>query len=119
MKKNAMTRFAAVALALTGLLLLGLLVAQRPGARPGPAKAKKGPAPGHETEFTRLNEEGFPLNVDPKIVPAAEAALDDGDMVMGAVINGEARAYPVNYMIGPTNEVVNDVLGGQAIAPSW
>ncbi len=46
-------------------------------------------------------------------------AQGDGDMVMGVVLNGETRAYPVNYMNGPTNEVVNDKLGGQAIAPSW
>ena len=38
---------------------------------------------------------------------------------MGVVINGQARAYPVNYMNGPNNEVVNDELGGELIAPSW
>lgn len=69
--------------------------------------------------FTMLREEGFPLNVDPEIVGAQDAELGAGDMVMGIVINGEARAYPVNYMNGPFNEVVNDHLGGQAIAPSW
>lgn len=69
--------------------------------------------------FTFLNDEGFPLNVDPEIVAAAVADLDDGDIIMGIVLNGEARAYPVNYMNGPYNEVVNDELGGQAIAPSW
>jgi len=71
------------------------------------------------SEFTMLNEDGFPLNVDPEIVAAGDAPLDDGDMVMGIVHNGEARAYPVNYMNGPFNEVVNDELGGTAIAPSW
>lgn len=59
------------------------------------------------------------LNVSPEHVPAAEAALGDSDLVMGVVINGEARAYPVNYMNGPKNEVVNDTLGGQAIASTW
>ena len=71
------------------------------------------------SDFTFLKDEGFPLNLDPKIISAAEAELGDGDMVMGIEIAGEARAYPVNYMNGPFNEVVNDHLGGQAIAPSW
>lgn len=71
------------------------------------------------SDFTMLRDEGFPLNVNPEIVSAEEAELGDDDIVMGVVINGEARAYPVNYMNGPTNEVVNDSLGGQAIAPSW
>ena len=62
---------------------------------------------------------GFPMNVDPEIVAADAAGLGDGDIVMGVVIAGEARAYPVNYMYGPLNEVVNDTLGGAHIAPSW
>jgi hypothetical protein len=70
-------------------------------------------------QMTTVKESGFPLNVDPKIVGAAEAALGDGDMVMGIVIEGEARAYPVNYMSGPYNEVVNDTLGARAITASW
>jgi len=75
--------------------------------------------PRDRSDFTMLREEGFPLNSDPTIVPADEAPIGDEDMVMGVVINGEARAYPVNYMNGPTNEVVNDTLGGEAISPSW
>lgn len=71
------------------------------------------------SEMTVINEEGFPLNVNPEIVAPDRAELGDDDMVMGVVINGEARAYPVNYMNGPTNEVVNDILGGTPIAPSW
>ena len=59
------------------------------------------------------------LNLNPEHVSAEDAALGDGDLVMGVVINGEARAYPVNYMNGPKNEVVNDTLGGQAIASTW
>ena len=75
--------------------------------------------PQDRTSFTSTKEEGYPLNENPRIIPASEADLADEDLIMGAVINGEARAYPVNYMNGPYNEVVNDVLGGQPIAPSW
>jgi len=41
-----------------------------------------------------INEEGFPLNVDPEIVSAEEAPMGDKEIVMGVVIEGEARAYP-------------------------
>jgi hypothetical protein len=75
--------------------------------------------PTDRSDFTRTKEEGFPLNVNPKIVAAAEAQLADDDLVMGVVVGGEARAYPVNYMNGPHNEVVNDQLGGLPIAPTW
>jgi hypothetical protein len=85
-------------------------------AEPQEAKPPRGR---DRSSFTFLKEEGFPLNVDPQTVPAAEAPIEDGDMVMGIVLNDEARAYPVNYMNGPHNEVVNDTLGGRAIAASW
>jgi len=75
--------------------------------------------PRDRSDFTRLSEDGFPLNVNPEIRAASEVDLADDDMVMGVRLNGEARAYPVNYMNGPFNEVVNDRLGGKAIAPSW
>ena len=72
-----------------------------------------------KSDYTRLEEEGFPLNVNPEHVLAKDAPLEEGDLVMGVVIDGEARAYPVNYMMGPANEVVNDTLGGQPIASTW
>ncbi|MBI2819644.1 MAG: DUF3179 domain-containing protein [Acidobacteria bacterium] len=64
-------------------------------------------------------EKGFSLNVNPEIIPANEAPIEDGELVIGLAINGETRAYPVNYMMGPENEVVNDILGSQAIASTW
>jgi hypothetical protein len=90
-----------------------------PTALAGQPPAQKTQGPRDRSDFTHLRDEGFPLNTQPEIVSADQARLDEGDIVMGAVINGEARAYPVNYMNGPTNEVVNDTLGDTAIAPSW
>ncbi len=72
----------------------------------------------HHTNL-RTSEDLYPLNVKPEHVSVKDAPLGDGDLVLGIVINGEARAYPVNYMNGPFNEIVNDILGGQAIAPTW
>jgi hypothetical protein len=50
---------------------------------------------------------------------AAEATLKDGEMVIGVVVDGRARAYPVNLMWSPENEVVNDTLGDTAVATAW
>jgi len=83
----------------------------------GAKRPYSGPADRSKISMERPG--GFPMNVDPEIVAADEAGLGDDDMVMGVVIAGEARAYPVNYMNGPLNEVVNDTLGGAKIAPSW
>ena len=82
-------------------------------------RRRESQGPQDRSDFTFLHEEGFPLNVDPQIVTADEADIGDDDIVMGVVINGVARAYPVNYMNGPYDEVVNDTLGGEAIASTW
>ena len=71
------------------------------------------------SEMSGYRDAGFPLNVDPEIIAAGESDLGDDDLVMGIVIDGQARAYPVNYMNGPLNEVVNDTLAGEPIASTW
>ncbi len=111
------TKLSAAFLACAAMILTLSVCEQRQGGEPSVKVKKK--KRGNPLQFVHLEEEGFPLNVNPEHVSAAEAPIGGGDMVMGVVINGEARAYPVNYMGGPRNEVVNDTLGGQAIAPSW
>ena len=44
-------------------------------------------------------------------------AIMDGDLVMGLVVNGQARAYPIRSL--QTREVVNDELGGEPICITW
>jgi hypothetical protein len=61
----------------------------------------------------------LPVRTATRAVAAAAAGLGDGEMVIGVVVDGQPRAYPVNRMWGPENEVVNDSLGGAAIAASW
>ena len=84
-----------------------------------------GPAPAQErtnrdqSGYTELHEPGFPIKSGLTIVPAAHAALRDDDLVLGVVVGGEARAYPVNLMWEPQNEALNDTLGGEAIAVTW
>ena len=43
----------------------------------------------------------------------------DGELVLGVVVNGSVRAYPINMLTGPSREIINDTLGGQAIAATW
>jgi len=77
------------------------------------------PVPALQVESSEFDEDRFnagggrfpPLN-DPAIVSAAEADWLTGDsLVLGAIQNGEARAYPVGMMT--FHHVSNDVLGGE------
>ncbi len=45
--------------------------------------------------------------------------VTDTELVLGVVIQGKARAYPINMLTGPSREIINDTLGGQAIAATW
>lgn len=48
-----------------------------------------------------------------------EDQVRDEELVLGIVIRGKARAYPINMLNGPTREIINDVLGGHSIAATW
>lgn len=52
-------------------------------------------------------------------VDEAAGRLNDDELVMGVVVNGESRAYPINMMHGPQREIFNDQLGGRSIAATW
>ena len=61
----------------------------------------------------------LPTKTVTQTVDRAQARLKDGEIVIGVVVEGRARAYPVNLMWSPENEVVNDALGETPIAASW
>ena len=63
----------------------------------------------------------FPAITDPPIVSAAAISgeVTANEMVLGVALNGEARAYPINMLTGPDREIINDHLGGVAIAATW
>jgi hypothetical protein len=59
--------------------------------------------------------------VDAKFL-SANAVTDqvsDAELVIGVVVNGKARAYPINMLTGPAREIINDKLGGKFIAATW
>lgn len=52
-----------------------------------------------------------------RLASVAEAGLEDDDMVLGVVVEGEARAYPVGILA--YHHVVNDVVAGQPLAVTY
>jgi hypothetical protein len=45
--------------------------------------------------------------------------VTDKELVLATVVNGEARAYPINMLTGPSREIINDTLGNRPIAATW
>ena len=82
-----------------------------------------------DTDFTRhsvpLDEiisggppkNGIPSIDDPIFVPVAEAELPEHEPVIGLIVNGDARAYPLRILIW--HEIVNDVIGGVPVAVTY
>jgi len=56
---------------------------------------------------------------DPKFDSATEAQayLQDEELILGVVVEGEARAYPIDIL--SLHEIVNDRVGGTAFAVTW
>lgn len=77
------------------------------------------PLPEDKTGYTYIKEGGFNINYNKEFLQANKVRLGDSDIVLGVSFDGKARAYPVNYMTGPNNEVVNDHLGKKNIVVTW
>lgn len=80
-----------------------------PGA---PARIRR-----EEIVFGGARLDGIPALDDPPHVAAADAALEDGELVFGIERGGAARAYPDRYL--SWHELANDTLGGEPIALSY
>ncbi len=56
--------------------------------------------------------------VGPPFLPAAQASdIQPSEEVIGVVINGDARAFPLATL--NVHEIVDDVIGGRPIAVTW
>lgn len=64
-----------------------------------------------------LDRDAIPAIRNPRFVPADTAKLAEGEKVLGVVIGGEARAYPLIDL--DAHEIVDDVVGGKPIAATW
>ncbi len=101
------------------------------GAPPRPSFVLPPSTAGWETDFTRhsvpLSEfesggpskDGIPSIDEPKFVPPAEADewLEAREPVIELVLEGEARAYPIQILIW--HEIVNDDVGGTPVAVTF
>ena len=67
--------------------------------------------------LTLLPFDAIPAITDPQFVSADAAALDADAPVIGVTFNNESRAYSLYLLNG--HEIVNDVVGGKAIATTW
>lgn len=45
--------------------------------------------------------------------------LNPSELVLGVTVGEQSRAYPINMLTGPSREILNDTLGGLAIAATW
>jgi len=62
--------------------------------------------------------DGIPALSDPKLIVAAEADyLKPDDRIVGIVLKGEARAYPIAIL--NWHEIVNDEIGGHRFAVTY
>lgn len=61
--------------------------------------------------------DAIPPIYEPEFIPADEAPLIDDELVMGVVIEGKAKAYPVSVL--RFREMVDDELAGWPILVSW
>ena len=68
---------------------------------------------------TVLPRDGIRAITDPEFVQAAEAEkwMVSREQVIGLDIEGEVKAYPINML--SRHEIVNDVVGGKAVAITW
>lgn len=66
-----------------------------------------------------LSPDAIPAIHDPELVPVRDVGedLDEDDKVIGIVLDGEARAYPVRVL--SAHEIVNDEIHGRPIAVTW
>ena len=93
-----------------------------PPQRARKAQASRlGPASGDVKNYNPTTVLRKPIRaiVDPKIAAANDVQLAANALVIGVELNGQARAYPINQLTGPMREIINDTLGGTAIAATW
>lgn len=111
-------------------LSVGLLFADGEPVRPGkilpPIDMENSPVlkrvtatvqmrPGGPTEETSMDVFEVPLN--PLQVAAEDVQLDDNELVLGVVVNGQAMAYPLRWLA--LYEALNDQVGNAHLTPTW
>lgn len=79
-------------------------------------------AQGKEADFRpqKLLDPLPPITKFPtKTVREAKDEINPTELVIGVTVGKESRSYPINMLTGPRREILNDELGGKAIAATW
>ncbi|MEX2210359.1 MAG: DUF3179 domain-containing protein [Gaiellaceae bacterium] len=116
------------------LTLLAIVAAGCGGSDQPQASSPEGPpaglAAGWETDFSKHSvpfdefmsggpgKDGIPAVDEPQLVATSKVGfLADREPVIELVVDGEARAYPIQVLIW--HEIVNDVVGGVPVAVTF
>jgi hypothetical protein len=71
-----------------------------------------------EIQWGGVRKDGIPALTNPRHVPASAATwLTPEELVLGVVVRGDARAYPLRIM--DWHEMANDVVGGVPISLAY
>lgn len=72
-----------------------------------------------DTMYNHLGFDDIP-SIDSPVhvsVSEADALMSPDEIVLGVIVNGEARAYSTWHL--DSHEIVNDVIGGVPLAVTW
>jgi hypothetical protein len=66
-----------------------------------------------------LDRDSIPAIDDPQFESASKAdkVIASDERVIGLIINGDARAYPITIL--SSHEIVNDIVGGEPVSITW
>ena len=107
---------------LAGLMAIPVIAIQVFQAETASGQRRIGLNSGSVDEYEpRVVVPAFPAIEKPRAAPVTEAnkQLRPRDLVLGITLQGKSRAYPINQLTGPSREIFNDSIGGQAIAATW
>ena len=103
------------------LITLVIVVAQdwRRGSEPPRLSRDNPPSPESFAPQRMLSQQ--PPITAPKVIAAKQVQdeVESDELVLGVVIDGAARAYPINGLTGSSREIYNDALAGRPIAATW
>ncbi len=110
-----------------GLVIIAfatLTACNLPRSKPAPQLEAFAPAPpaldiSPDDLKTVIPRDAIPSITDPQFdkAPAARAYMRPDEQIVGLILNGDVRAYPINIL--SRHEIVNDVVGGEPVAITW
>jgi hypothetical protein len=100
-------------------LLLSILVSACSSVQANPLDSSADSQDDELDIITLLPKDAIRSIDNPEFYEVSEADREyaDEELVLGVIIDGDARAYSTGLLSG--HEIVNDVVGGRPIAVTW